>query len=271
MYLRALALIFLALATSGKAFADSRPYNLEWWLGPPTFVQVDSGNQWRLNAGLGAVYAPDYFGGDMQDAEFLPLPLLDVEWRETVFVSTKRGAGIHLFRRKNIRAGFRVTPDLGRDSSVNSLLSPLEDIEAAPEYGLFAEGIFGSARLHADVRKAFSGHEGIIGTLGAAFGSRLAATTSLFVRGRVRFADEDYLESYFGVPANRAGPGLNAFSPEAGLLNGDIGASVVWHFYKRAYVSFDFTGGLMLGDAADSPIVTDELYGNFSVVLGYKF
>ncbi len=269
--MRALAIVLAALAITGAAAAQTRPHNLEWWLDPAMSVRTPADGDFAINLGAGAAYAPAYFGGDNKDAEFLPLPLIDVEWRGTLFASTQRGVGIHLFRDQDVRAGFRVTADLGRDSGASAHLRTLDDIDPAPEFGLYGEAFIGAVRLQADIRKAFTGHDGLLGSFGLAHGSRISESASLFFRGRLRVADDEYTESFFAVSAAEARPGLPTYDASFGLLNFDLGASFVWHFFKRAYVSLDATFGRLLGDAADSPVTEDEFYGNAGIVLGYRF
>ncbi len=269
MIMRGALMLLIGMLAAGNARAFERPYNLEWWLDPATSVRVESDSSWKINVGGGGVFAPDYLGSD--DYEVLPLPLIDIEWRGLFFASTARGAGVHLFRRRNIRAGARVTLDPGRDNDTNDRIETLDDVDAAPEYGLFGEAYFRRWRLRADIRKAFSGHEGWVLSVGAALGRRVADIASLFFRARARGASEDYMSNYFGVPRASATRNLSQFNADAGPLSADIGAAFVWRLRRSGYVALDIAGGALFGDASDSPVTANEAYGTVSAVVGYRF
>jgi len=269
MRLKGVFWVVLGVLCTGQAKAQSLPYDWEWWLDPMTSVRVQSSGDWRLNVGGNVVLAPDYHGSG--DLEPFLVPLIDLEFRGTFFASTARGIGINLFKSHNVRAGFRITPDYGRDADDNDNLSTLDDIDPTAEAGFFAEALLGRWRWRADIRKAVSSHEGLTASAGVAYGARMSNESSFFLRTRIRYADDDYMRAYFGVRPSETRPGFNAYNAEAGFLDANIGASVVWHFLDRAYASFDLTGGTVMGDAVDSPITEEEYYATAGVGLGYHF
>jgi len=92
---------------------------------------------------------------------------------------------------------------------------------------------------------------------------------------RVYLADEEYMESYFGVtPAESARTGIAAYQPEGGVRA--VGAMFgIIHQLSRSFGVYAYAGyDRLVGDAADSPIV--RLFGSenqFSggVTLYYSF
>ncbi len=261
--------VIFGVLCASHATAQTRPYDWEWWLDPMTSVRVQTTGDWRVNLGAGLILAPDYLGSS--DLEPFLLPLVDIEFRNTFFASTARGIGAHIFKSHNMRAGIRLTPDYGRDADDNDTLRTLEDIDPTAEIGFYGEALFGSWRWRADIRKAVSSHDGMTASVGLAYGSRLSSETSFFLRSRIRYADEDYMQAYFGVRANQTRPGFGQYRADAGFLDANLGASLVWHFYGRTYVSFDLSGGTVMGDAVDSPIADEEYYASAGIGLGYHF
>ena len=51
--------------------------------------------------------APEYPGS--KDYELVGLPMVDIEWRDTVFLSTQRGFGAYFRTTRQFRAGARLT------------------------------------------------------------------------------------------------------------------------------------------------------------------
>ncbi len=70
------------------------------------------------------------------------------------------------------------------------------------------------------------------------------------------FAGEDYMSTFFGIDARDAvASGLARFDAEAGIKDLSITPKFVFHFSKRWHLGFGFRYKLLLGDAADSPVV----------------
>lgn len=259
------------LAAAVPAQAGVRPYDLQRWLGAATAVRpTDSAKDWRLNVGMGAIAAPDYLGGE--DYATHPLPLIDVEWRGAFFLSTQRGAGVALFRTRQFSAGVRFTVDPGRDSDVNQHLAPLDTIDPTPEAGLFGIYYKGPWRLEADVRRGFAGdHEGIVASLGAAYGNRIGERISLIVGGNLHIASAAFLQAYYGVTAAQATAALPQFAPSGGFRNTEGYIQIIYDIDPNFYLALDLRAGLMLGDAGQSPVTLSDAYAGLGSVLGYRF
>ncbi len=267
---RAFLVLAVLVAAAMPAHAGTRPYDLEGWLAAATAVRPAEPKDWRLNVGFGAIAAPDYLGGE--DYTTHPLPLVDIEWRGAFFLSTQRGAGVALFRKRNVRAGVRLTVDAGRDSGVDSRLAPLDDIDPTLEIGFFGVYYKGPWRLEADVRRGLAGdHEGIVTTLGAAYGSRIGKRVSLILGGALYIANGAYLGTFFGVPAAKATAALPAFTPSGGLRNTEGYLQIIYDIDRNFYFALDLRAGLMLGNAADSPVTVSDAYAGVGSVLGYRF
>ncbi len=261
-------LCLLCLAALPAAAEGFRPSDLEAWLGGATSVRADKAGQWKVNAGVGVGAVPEYRGA--KEFQFTVLPLLDVEWRGKAFFSTQRGIGYNLLSARNYSIGPRLTIDPGRDSSINSRLAGVPDVDVGFEPGLFSEFFLGPWRLRADVRQGvLSGHEGFLGSADVSYGGRFTEATSLIVGGDVHWTDGSYAEAYFNVPA--AAARLPAFDADSGFR--DIGghASLIYEFSRRYYLSLEGRLSLLLGDAGDSPVSDDNLQLFLGVVIGYRF
>jgi len=222
----------------------------------PAFAQDSDGRGWMITVGGGAQTFPKYPGGDSYGIN--PWPIIG-------------------FRREGTRLPFEGPDDgldfeiLGQDRSFN--FGPVvqfqskreeDDVGAAVgnvgftvEAGGFVEVFpIDNLRLRANLRQGIGGHKGMIGDLAADFVIRDDNSHIFSIGPRVRWADNDYHDAYFGVtPGVGAATGLAPFNPNGGLYA--VGAIAGYtqmlgpNWGLEAYAGYD----RLVGDAADSPIV----------------
>jgi len=235
------ATLFIALA--GPAFAQDEP------------EESEPGRGWIVTIGAGAQADPRYPGAD--DLSIGPMPIVGFR---------REGVPIPL-EAPDEGWGFGV---LGRESPVN--IGPAiqfqgrrreQDVGAAVgnvgftvEAGAFVHAFLGdNFRLRAEGRKGLGGHEGWVGDLGADFFTRSGDRYIFSIGPRVRLADDNYMDAYYGVtPAVAAATGLQAYDPGGGIHAVGATAGLRHHFGAwgvHTYVRYD----RLVGDAADSPIV----------------
>ncbi len=224
----------------------------------------------RINAALGGVAAPEFMGSDT--IEFKALPMLDVNYAGSLFLSTQQGIGWNTWRKRTFRAGPRITFDFGRQASDAPLLTGLPDIEFGTELGFFLESFVASWRFKADIRKEFGGgHGGMLINGEAAWGNRWSKNASLILGGRTTFMDDTYAESYFNVAAGNTASTLNTYSATGGFRDVNAFAQIVYDITKSLYVSTEVRGTLLLEQAANSPITESDTFVTGSVLVGYRF
>lgn len=262
----------LAVAAQGARAADIGGAGLEAQLSGATdtrIERVDEGDfRGVIGGGIGA--ANKFIGSD--DFELAVLPLLDVEWRGSYFLSTQRGLGLNFIRRRTLLIGPRLTLDQGRDSEDNSFLLGMKDIDPSIEAGIFLIGFNGPWRVKADLRQGLpGGHEGVVGSLDIAIGTRSDQRTSFILGGTIHWASANYAESYFGVSAAEATAARPAFTVDSGFQ--DLGGylNIVFNFSDRVFVSALGRAAILVGSAADSPISQTDTQFFTGTVLGYRF
>lgn len=230
--------------------------------------------------GLGAGLAPEYEGGDQYD--IVPVPLVDVSWRDRVFLQTRRGLGVdfsglglqvpslgvNVWRTRTFSLGPYVGYDLGRDDEDSARLAGTGDISGTFEAGAFVEYQSRSWRLSADYRQAVtsSGHDGSLITLATAYGGRATPRLGIGAAVAVTYASENYMESYFGVSsAQAASSGLPTYVADAGLK--DVTGEVTFRYDVvedwLAYLVVQWKR--LLGDAETSPVVDPDSENQFFV------
>lgn len=263
-----LAAAAVALTLSAPAAtAAGEWYDLERWTSAGAAVAARSEGPWRVNVGAGVAAAPVYLGADEYDAK--PLPLIDLDYRGLLFASSQRGFGYNFFRKRTFRAGPRITIDWGRDAADSDKLRGLPDINVGVEAGLFAEAFFRSWRLQADVRQEIAdGHGGFLASADVAYGARVSEALSLFLGVGATYMGEEYAAAYFSTPA---GSPVGAFEASSGLRDVTPYAQFVYHFTPNFYGALDGRFYLLLGEAADSPIVESDAQFVGSFLVGYRF
>ncbi len=258
---RFLLIIGLASLAAVPAGAADVEYWEAWTAGGNALRGAPPTSQWRGNFGVGVGLAPDYPGS--KDYELVGLPMVDIEWRETVFLSTQRGFGAYLRTTRQFRAGARLTYDRGRDNQANERLRNLPDIDPSVEAGVFFEYYTKAWRFTGDVRKGITdGHEGVIVSGSAALGGRISERASFIFGGNLHFADSDYMDAYFTFGSIVAASGLR-----------DVGVFMhaIYALTERAYITLDPRISFLQGDASKSALTNDDVQYFIGTLIGYRF
>lgn len=234
---------------------------------------------WQVQVGGAVVSGPFYPGGE--DIRVLPVPYARVTLdRDAFSVSFPDGVRYALARTRRATFGIGANVAFGRDEEDDAILRGLGDVNAG-----FGPQIYGSYRLTRRISlngEVFAdiadGHEGVVAR--ANIGYRVLGPGRqglLMVSAGVEGGDENYASSFFGIDEAQAagsaatGVGLPIYEAGAGLTEANVSA-----FYTRPVtrsVNLVVVGGLgqLVGDAADSPVVQDELQPRLITALAYTF
>lgn len=218
----------------------------------------DTADEWSFSIGAGAGFAPDYEGSE--DYKAVPLLLARVQ-RNEIFVTLEANTlRANLLPLPVFQAGPLVRYRPERNDVESDAVDDLEDVDAAVEVGGFvgfeAKGWHGRVEVTQDVADAYDGLlVGVRGGYRAVLRPNLSLNTTVFTT----YADDDYMETYFGIDgADAARSGLDTFSADAGFK--DVGLSLAAHYGGRQ--GWGVTGiaayKRLLDDAEDSPVVDDE-------------
>ena len=220
--------------------------------------------------GLGVAYKPDYEGSD--DSEGRIAPFGRYNWASGRYVSLAGTAGSENaarlkanILRKEGRDGLELGPvlqyRLKRDDDVdNDKVSKMKEVDSATEAGAFIG--FTSGNWSADVTFATdisSEHDGSLVYFNGGYRIPVNDKFDMKLSGHVTWADDDYMETYFGVSSDdSARSGLSTYSASSGIKDAGVSVTGFYRFNK----SWGMAGLLgytqMLNDAEDSPLVNDE-------------
>ncbi len=250
----------------------------------PSVAMADTAtsDDWTVTLGVGAITAPEYMGSD--DMDVSPVPLLDIEWRDTLFLSTRKGLGGYVVNEKrtnqplfgifdSYNLGGSVRYAFGRDEDDNSRLDGLGDVDDTAELGIFGELGTGrfvfSGEMYGDVG---SGHEGVHGELAAAYRTRITEKWMVSAGPVAKFGSEDFTDSFFGVDSTQAARSTyNRYDTDGGFYSIGIDATSRYSFDENWSVTALAGYSQLIGDAADSPIVEDEGAFTAGAFVSYTF
>ncbi|MCA1370740.1 MipA/OmpV family protein [Bradyrhizobium sp. BRP14] len=220
--------------------------------------------------GAGAIYVPKFEGSD--EFELVPIPMISATFGDRVTIDPG-GLTVDVLKSNGFKLTAKGGYDMGggRDEDDSPHLKGLGDIDAGAVVGTQISYELGPMELYASVDKTIGGSDGLLGEVGANV-SHHYDRFILSAGASATFADDNHMESYFGVTAAQsARSGLRQYDAGAGLKRVDLEASVTYMATENWLVRGRAGVGFLTGDAKDSPIVQDDVQPSAMLVVGYKF
>lgn len=235
--------------------------------------------------GLGAHYSPDYEGGDDYEAGIAAFGRYN--WGSGRYVSLGGTSGSE--KAVRLRANLVSTDQsdvwefgpllqyrLERDDVDNNMVDRLNDVDAATELGVY--GGFKSGPWAAGVgfvADVSSEHDGYLVYMKGKYDIVANDSFSMNLGAHVTYADEEYMDTYFGVNGNESvRTGLPVYNADSGFKDVGIGLTAHYRFTKTWGLMGNVGYTRMLSDAEDSPLVDgvgDENQYSGVVAVTYSF
>ena len=225
---------------------------------------------------IGIAAVPDYEGAD--DYQILPLVDGKVAFGERYVAIQGTAIRANVIAAEGFEFGPVASFTFGRDGDIkNASVADLGRIKDAYEVGAFAAKTFDLAG-NDSLRLAVQGvhdvsdvHGGYVVTASATYAAPVGERLNLLFDLGASYASDDYAETYFSVtPAGAAASGLATFNAGGGLkdVGGQFTAS--YRIGDNWGIAATATYRRLLGDFADSPVVTaggsaDQLSGGVGV------
>ncbi|PTQ13280.1 structural protein MipA [Sphingomonas oleivorans] len=235
---------------------------------------------WSGLVALGPGATPEYEGADSY--RLIPFAIADVRREGIAFQMRGLRARLALGS-GGLVAGPVVNMRLSRDDDVGGSVSRMAKIDSAVELGGFVGYRFGGdARGQGEVQldltdlfDASDTHDGFLLVASASYAALRADRFSLSVDAQTTYGDKKYTRTYFGVtPADSAASGLAAYRPGASLRDVGVGGTLGYRFDDHWGLLGRLSYTLLVGDAADSPVVRDagsRHQGQAGLALSYRF
>jgi MipA family protein len=235
-----------------------------------------SADELRLKAGGAMLVTPKYEGS--KDYEVRGFPIVAPDWSD----DEKPGI-IQFYGPDEVRArllsfnGFEAGPVVGyrfgRDEDDADRLDGLGDVDDGLLVGAYAAYDFNGVKPFVSFGQQVTGDsDGALTRFGIETRVPVAYTTGVRAIVGASYADDDYMQDYFGITAAQAAAstaGLTQYEASAGIkdvfldLSTNVPLTDQWSMMLNGRYSH------LTGDATDSPIVETE--SQFTSVLGFTY
>jgi outer membrane protein len=228
-----------------------------------------------ISVGGGIGIAPDYEGSE--DYEAVPVPFADVKFGNGMYVKL---LGLNL--RANLipsdmwRLGPVYNYRAKRDDVENDAVDDMKEVSDANELGIFGgfeyNNWFVSLEFLADTANA---HEGWTSKLKGGYNWVINNSWALSIGASTTYADDDYMQTYFGVTAaDAARSGLSQYNADSGIKDIGIDLGLNWMITQNWSAKGIASFTQLVGDADDgSPVVDQGSEGQFfgAALVVYSF
>lgn len=226
-------------------------------------------HDWDVIVGSGVMYKPKYEGAD--EYEFQPIPFVSAELFDFVNLNP-RGVGTKAYEHGPFRFDVTAHYKSGRDEDDSSDLRGMGDIDWGVGVGGRATLDWGPVGLFVSVEQIIGGSDGLLGSVGVSIEQPVSERLILGAEAGATFADDRYMDAYFGVdPVQSRRSGYAEYDPEAGLKSLDVAVSATWLINEKWMLRGEQQFDILTGDAADSPIVQEDFQSKTMLLLGYRF
>ena len=217
--------------------------------------------------GLGVAMIPDYVGSD--DYKAAPLPFLKYTFNHSQRYIKLSGPelSINLLNHPNFYLGPVVRFYGSRDDDIeDDVVKKMRKIDAGLAAGAFVtfevketdprNKINFTFKFLADVSDSYSGYSL---DFDASLWRKVAERWDAFVGAGTTYADDDYMDTYFGVNNSNRGSAtvleLPNFSAGSGIRDVRVQAGAIYYYDKNWLFGGMVRAQALLGDAEDSPVV----------------
>jgi outer membrane protein len=232
-------------------------------------VSEGSEGEWLVKLGVIGGLAPEYRGSEQY--KFSGAPNIHIEWNDFLYLKGRK-LGVRFINAKHVYGGAFLRYNGGREDDDDGLRG-LGDISRTVTSGVYLNFRYQGIRLRTEVRHDFldEGH----GTLVIMrLGVRLPWKDPLFrLELETSWADDVYMDTFFSVSNFQSlRSGLSQYRAESGLRDVSLSLSSGFEIDQHWSLSGQVRYRRLLGDAADSPIVSEVgSENNFVVGLGLNY
>jgi len=225
--------------------------------------------EWNVIVGGGAMIEPEYEGSD--EFKISPVPFVSATFNDWLKIDPT-GVEATVYQYEALTFSAIAGYSGGRSEDDSDALKGLGDIDAGAVVGGRAALEFGAAEFFVEAEKTIGGDEGFTGKAGVEIEHALSQRLMVSAAASATFADEKHMQAYFGVDATQsANSGYAQYDPGAGVKRVDVSVAVTTAVTENWFVRGEAGVGLLLGDAADSPLVKEEIQPSGMLLIGYRF
>jgi MipA family protein len=232
--------------------------------------QARADESWRVNAGPAVTVVPQYPGsrGELT----LPLPWVDLAYKQCLFLNTNHGLGAYIVNRGNLQLGSSLWFRRGRFHDESAGVANLDDIATAPQGQLFARYQLGSIILGTTLARDFGGSSGLTIDTTVGWQLQLSPRAQVALGAQTSYGNSRYMQAWFGVtPEQARASGLSQYSPGSGFTSVGPTASLNYVLSQRWTLSARVVENVLTSKASDSPIVERNALPTIAIGVAYHF
>jgi len=238
--------------------------------------ESDSDSSWRVNLGIGAGLVTQYSGS--KTYKMAAIPLLDITWKNQVFISTQRGLGFYAINNPSFQLGasFGYSAD-SRYYGGNSNLRGLPSIKPGGLATIFAAYRVGEFSMIAGLHQRIGSVNGELLDLGAAYDFALSPRISVNVSPSLTYASASLNDGFYGVTAQQSaeaaaqGNHLRAYRQGAGIQDVALKIDVAHQWNEHWTVNGIAKLGELVGPDGNSPVTQQKFQPALAVTMNYRF
>jgi MipA family protein len=208
----------------------------------------------NYSIGAGAGFVPEFPGANTYT--FSALPVIDLNYKRSLFLSTQRGIGGEFQAFDHVTMGARVLYDFGRDNE--DYLENMNDLPGSIDGGIFIQLKYAPWVLNLDAQTALNsaGHKGSYGGVSLGYEYQYNKDWQFLPRAGISFADDNYMRAYFGVtPQEAAATGFSVYEPGGGFKDADFAFSTTYTGFESWRIFGTLAAGMLGNEAAESDVV----------------
>ncbi len=236
----------------------------------------DSDSSWRVDLGIGAGLVNQYSGS--RTYKIAAIPLVDVTWKNRVFVSTQRGIGFYAVNNPSFQLGasFGYSAD-ARYYGGNGNLRGLPSIKPGGLATIFAEYRVGGFSMISGLHQRIGAVNGESLDLGAAYDFTLNPQLSINVGPSITYASASLNDGFYGVTAQQStaaaaeGNHLRVFRPGAGIQNVALNIDGAYQWNEHWTIHGIAKLSELVGQDGNSPVTQQKFQPAVAVTMNYRF
>lgn len=208
-----------------------------------------------LTFGLNAFDAPSAEGSNKR--RILVLPSVSVQWSNGVFLDNNE-LGMNFSPQGNVKFGPVFIPEFSTVRTQQGANPPKDKLHFTPEVGAFYHyRLAHNIGLSTNVMfGAGSEHNGILANLSANFSTPLAAHHSIGLSTGLTLANQNYMQSQFGLTQQQVSHSHNApYTAAGGLKSVSVNGNWGWELSNKYSLSSGVGLKRLCGSAVDSPLI----------------
>lgn len=244
------------LCISLPAYADSEP----------------SSNSARVTIGGGIANTARYLGSN--ERRYRLIPTFNAQWQNGWFAGFPRGVGYNFSSDPHAEYGLRLTADHGRKQNVSTALGGLGDIAMRAELGGFYNlALSREIKFNTGLRYgAGQDRHGAVLDLGMNY--RIALTEDRFLTLGIKtsYANNHYMQSYFGVTAAQsARSGYAVSTPKAGISEVGLSANYLYKIDRNWSVLTGISYAQLGSIVQAAPMSRSHSASSLNLLTSYTF